>query len=66
VDGSLCTEDLKGAISAAERGERARGRESYSEEKLVTDVSDRKEVRCLMCGCSHNTVFAQYMILLNH
>jgi hypothetical protein len=53
VDGSLSTEDLKRAISVVENVQRQRERESYSEEKLLMDVSDRKEVRWLICGCSH-------------
>jgi hypothetical protein len=44
VDGSLSAEDLKRAISVVENVERKRGRESYSEEKLLMDV---------ICGCSH-------------
>jgi hypothetical protein len=35
--------------------ERERGRESHCEKKLLTDVSDRKEVSCLICGCSNIT-----------
>jgi hypothetical protein len=31
---------------------RERERERYCEEKILTDVSDRREVCCLICGCS--------------
>jgi hypothetical protein len=47
VGGSFCTEDLERAVSVAERGGDS-GREIYREEKLLTDGSNRKEVRCLL------------------
>jgi hypothetical protein len=44
VDGSICAEDIKRAVSEVESGKRERRGESYCEEKLLMDVSDKKEV----------------------
>jgi hypothetical protein len=37
VDGSFCSEELKRGVSAAERGERQKEKESYCEEKQMLD-----------------------------
>jgi hypothetical protein len=49
VDGSLCAEDLKMAISAAQHGERQRERESYRKEKWMPD----KVTRGRVCAVLH-------------
>jgi hypothetical protein len=55
VKGSLCSEDLKRAVTVAERGkgqrqrERERERESYCEVKLMLDeVTEEGDALCYM------------------
>jgi hypothetical protein len=61
VNGSLCCEDLKRAVSAAQRGEKQRGRESYCEEKRMPgEATEEGDALCYMW------VSLQYILLMKN